>query len=91
MEQYFSLDEVMSRLKISRDCLTRIIKAGKIPGTVKIGNMFRIPASGMEHYLAEQTIQPAKPFYMPRTHKSKNRNPKSTGITPLTMDIFRKD
>lgn len=91
MEQYYALDEVMCKLNISRDCLTRIIKAGKIPGAVKIGGMFRIPESGIERYLTGQVIQPQKTFCMPRTSKSKSRSSKSTGVTPLTMDIFRKD
>lgn len=38
MEQYYTLQEVMARLNISRDTIMGLIRKGKIPGTIKLSN-----------------------------------------------------
>ena len=92
MEQYHEMREVMERLKLSRDTLTRCIKNGRIPGTVKIGGSFRIPESGVERFLASQLVKPPNPFNVPRRKKSsKSKSSPAAGVEPLTMDIFRKE
>lgn len=69
MEQYYTLQEVMARLNISRDTIMGLIRKGKIPGTIKLSNVFRIPESGIQRFLEAQTVQPRKPFYVPRQCK----------------------
>ena len=92
MEQYHEMHEVMERLKLTRDTLTRCIKKGKIPGTVKIGGAFRIPESGVEQFLTSQLVKSPDPFNVPRRKKlSKSKSSPAVGVVPLTMDIFRKD
>lgn len=61
MEQYYTLQEVMARLNISRDTIMGLIRKGKIPGTIKLSNVFRIPESGIQRFLEAQTVQPHKP------------------------------
>ena len=39
MEQYYTLQEVMARLNISRDTIMGLIRKGKIPGTIKLSNV----------------------------------------------------
>lgn len=91
MEQYYAMHEVMTRLHLSRDTLTRLIKTGRIPGTIKVGKMFRIPKSGVDRFLAEQAVEPARPFSVPRVRKSTKRaQAPAAGFVPLTMDIFKK-
>ena len=51
MEQYYTLQEVMARLNISRDTIMGLIRKGKIPGTIKLSNVFRIPESGIQRFL----------------------------------------
>ena len=43
MEQYYTLQEVMARLNISRDTIMGLIRKGKIPGTIKLSNVFLHP------------------------------------------------
>ena len=64
MEQYYTLQEVMARLNISRDTIMGLIRKGKIPGTIKLSSVFRIPESGIQRFLEAQTVQPRKPFYV---------------------------
>ena len=93
MEQYYTLQEVMSRLNISRDTIMGFINKGKIPGTIKLSNIFRIPESGIQRFLETQTVQPRKPFRVPRQRKQiKSKTPGTTnaGWAPLTMDVFKK-
>lgn len=93
MEQYYTLQEVMARLSVSRDTLVGLIKKGKIPGTIKLSSVFRIPESGIQRFLEAQTVQPPKPFYVPRQRKqtkSKTSGTMNTGWTPITMDVFKK-
>ena len=42
MEQYYTLQEVMARLNISRDTIMRLIRKGKIPGTIKLSNAMKV-------------------------------------------------
>lgn len=51
MEQYYTLQEVVARLNISRDTIMGLIRKGKIPGTIKLSNVFRIPESGIQRFL----------------------------------------
>lgn len=93
MEQYYTLQEVMARLNISRDTIMGLIRKGKIPGTIKLSNVFRIPESGIQRFLEVQTVQPRKPFYVPRQRKQTNSKTPGTanaGWAPLTMDVFKK-
>ena len=62
MEQYYTLQEVMARLNISRDTIMGLIRKGKIPGTIKLSNVFRIPESGIRRFLEAQTVQPRTPL-----------------------------
>ncbi len=93
MEQYYTLQEVMARLNISRDTIMGLIRKGKIPGTIKLSNVFRIPESGIQRFLEAQTVQPRKSFYVPRQRKqinSKTPGTANAGWAPLTMDVFKK-
>ena len=86
MEQYYTLQEVMARLNISRDTIMGLIRKGKIPGTIKLSNVFRIPESGIRRFLEAQTVQPRQR----KQTNSKTPGTANAGWAPLTMDVFKK-
>lgn len=92
MEQFFTMEEIMEKLKLSRDSVTRIIKSGKIPGTVKLCGMYRIPQSGLDALLSSQALSPATPVKLTRrVRATKARDSTALHSGPITMDIFGKD
>lgn len=88
MEQYYTLQEVMARLNISRDTIMGLIKKGKIPGTIKLSNVFRIPESGIQRFLEAQTVQPRKPFYVPRHSITASVTETRTELTTTTENVY---
>ena len=88
MEQYYTLQEVMARLNISRDTIMGLIRKGKIPGTIKLSNVFRIPESGIQRFLEAQTVQPRKPFYMPRHSITASVTETRTELTTTTENVY---
>lgn len=52
LEKYYSLNEAIELLDISKEYLYRLLRAGKIKGA-KIGNRWRIPESELRKVLKE--------------------------------------
>jgi excisionase family DNA binding protein len=58
LEQYYTIEEVAEKLKVTRQAIHNWIKEGRIE-SIKIGRARRIPAASIERLL-EQSKQPAQ-------------------------------
>lgn len=56
LEQYYTIEEVAEKLKVTRQAIHNWIKEGRID-SIKIGRARRIPAASIERLL-EQSRQP---------------------------------
>lgn len=50
MEEYYTIEEIMKVLKVSRNTVYSWIKEGRIKG-VKIGRQWRIPKTALNQFL----------------------------------------
>lgn len=48
--------EVAARLRVAPMTVYRLIHAGELPGTIRVGNSIRIPASVVDAYLEGSVI-----------------------------------
>jgi excisionase family DNA binding protein len=58
LEQYYTIEEVAEKLKVTRQAIHNWIKEGRIE-SIKIGRARRIPAASIERLL-EQSRQPVR-------------------------------
>ncbi|WP_102509487.1 helix-turn-helix domain-containing protein [Sanguibacter massiliensis] len=52
---FLTVGEVADAMRVSRMTVYRLVHAGEMPA-IRVGKSFRVPASALEQYLAEATI-----------------------------------
>ena len=52
---FLTVAEVADAMRVSRMTVYRLVHAGEVPA-IRVGKSFRVPASALEQYLAEATI-----------------------------------
>lgn len=54
--EYLTVGEVATRLRLSKMTVYRFVHAGTFPGTLRVGRGFRIPATAVRAWLDESVI-----------------------------------
>ncbi|MGP7959621.1 helix-turn-helix domain-containing protein [Sanguibacter sp. A247] len=53
---FLTVAEVADAMRVSRMTVYRLVHAGELPA-IRVGKSFRVPASALEQYLAEATLE----------------------------------
>lgn len=55
-EAFLTVAEIAHRLRVSKMTVNRLIHAGELPGTIRVGRAFRVPAASVEAYLQASEV-----------------------------------